>query len=90
MRSVVQRSRDARVVVDGETVGSFDGPGLVALVGVTHDDTPAAAAKLADKMHDLRIFGAEHAPSGTEPSEAKELSASDLGLPILEIGRAHV
>lgn len=32
------------------------GVGLVALVGVTHDDTPAKAAKLADKIRNLRVF----------------------------------
>lgn len=87
MRSVVQRSRDARVVVDGTIVGHFDGPGLVALIGVTHDDTPAIAAKLADKMHELRIFGMEHAPEGSEGFDAKELSASDLRLPILVVSQ---
>jgi D-tyrosyl-tRNA(Tyr) deacylase len=53
MRAVVQRSRDARVSVSGATVGSFDGPGLVVLVGVTHDDTHATAYRMADKVYDL-------------------------------------
>ncbi|HZQ26330.1 MAG TPA: D-aminoacyl-tRNA deacylase [Acidimicrobiales bacterium] len=55
MRAVVQRVSWARVSVDGEVVGAI-GPGLLALVGVTHDDTPAAAAKLADKVWNLRVF----------------------------------
>ena len=88
MRAVVQRSRGAHVSVDGEVVGSFDGPGLVLLVGVTHDDTPASAARLADKAYDLRIFGPEHAADGTEATEpGREVSASDLGLPILVISQ---
>ena len=40
---VVQRVTRARVVVDGEVVGAIERPGLVALVGATHDDTAAGA-----------------------------------------------
>jgi D-tyrosyl-tRNA(Tyr) deacylase len=54
VRAVVQRVRQASVTVDGETVGAI-GPGLLALVGVTHDDDPAAAAKLAGKIAHLRV-----------------------------------
>lgn len=43
------------MTVDGEVVGAI-GPGLVALVGVTHDDTDADAAKLAGRIARLRIF----------------------------------
>lgn len=89
MRAVVQRSRGAQVSVDGEVVGAFDGPGLVILVGVTHDDTPASAARLADKAYDLRIFGPEHAPHGGGETEGpgSEVSASDLRLPLLVISQ---
>jgi D-aminoacyl-tRNA deacylase len=86
MRAVVQRSRGAQVSVDGTVVGSFDGPGLVALVGVTHDDTAALATRLADKLYDLRIFGPEHAPSA-EQVPSREVSASDLGLPVLVVSQ---
>jgi D-tyrosyl-tRNA(Tyr) deacylase len=55
MRAVVQRVRRARVVVDGDTVGEI-GPGLCVLVGVTHDDDPATARKLADKVWHLRVM----------------------------------
>jgi D-tyrosyl-tRNA(Tyr) deacylase len=72
MRAVVQCARDASVTVSGEVVGSFAGPGLVVLVGITHDDGPDDARRLADKVHDLRIFGPEHA---------------DLGLPLLVISQ---
>jgi D-tyrosyl-tRNA(Tyr) deacylase len=86
MRAVVQRSRGAHVSVDGQVVGLFEGPGLVLLVGVTHDDTLASAARLADKAYDLRIFGPEHATDGSaEPG--REVSASDLGLPILVVSQ---
>jgi D-tyrosyl-tRNA(Tyr) deacylase len=88
MRAVVQRSRSAHVSVDGQVVGSFDGPGLVILVGVTHDDNPGSAVRLADKAYDLRIFGPEHAADAGEPAEpGREVSASDLDLPILVISQ---
>lgn len=88
MRAVVQRSRGAHVTVAGEVVGAFDGPGLVILVGVTHDDTPATAVKLADKAYDLRIFGPEHAlEQGAGESSGGEVSASDLDLPVLVVSQ---
>lgn len=55
MRAVVQRVSRARVVIDGETVGEI-GQGLLVLLGVTHTDTRATAAWLADKVVGLRIF----------------------------------
>ena len=55
MRGVVQRVSHANVVIDGETVGAI-GAGLVVLLGVTHDDTPAHAQWLAEKVAGLRIF----------------------------------
>lgn len=87
MRAVIQRARDASVTVAGEVVGAFTGPGLVVLVGVTHDDTPDHAARLADKLHELRIFGPEHASEGVIETSAKEVSAADLDLPLLVISQ---
>ena len=58
MRGLVQRVRSARVTVGGEVVGAI-GQGLCVLVGVTHDDTPAHARKLADKLWNLRIMDDE-------------------------------
>ena len=55
MRAVVQRVTEARVTVDGEVVGEI-GPGLCALVGVTHDDGVDQARKLATKLWGLRIL----------------------------------
>jgi D-tyrosyl-tRNA(Tyr) deacylase len=55
MRSVVQRVSWARVRVDGEVVGEI-GPGLCALVGVTHDDDDRRAGKLAEKLWHLRVL----------------------------------
>jgi D-aminoacyl-tRNA deacylase len=55
MRALVQRVSRAAVRVDGEAVGSI-GPGLLVLLGITHDDDAAAADRLADKVAALRIF----------------------------------
>lgn len=55
MRGLVQRVTRASVTVDGEVVGAI-GPGLCVLVGVTHDDDEATAAKLADKVWGLRVM----------------------------------
>jgi D-tyrosyl-tRNA(Tyr) deacylase len=55
VRAVVQRVTRAGVTVDGNVVGEV-GPGVLALVGVSHDDGPAQAEKLAGKIAHLRIF----------------------------------
>ncbi|MCU1676061.1 MAG: D-tyrosyl-tRNA(Tyr) deacylase [Frankiales bacterium] len=55
MRALVQRVSSASVTVDGAVVGSI-GPGLLVLLGVTHDDDAAVADRLADKLLTLRIF----------------------------------
>ena len=55
MRALVQRVQRASVSVDGETVAEI-GPGLLILLGVTHDDTPELADRLADKVRALRVF----------------------------------
>ena len=55
MRALVQRVARASVQVEGEVVGAI-GPGLCALVGVTHDDGEAEARKLAEKLWHLRVF----------------------------------
>ncbi|GIP50469.1 putative D-aminoacyl-tRNA deacylase-like protein [Paenibacillus sp. J53TS2] len=72
MRVVVQRCREARVNVGGETVGAI-GPGLMLLVGVTHEDTEQDAAYLAEKIAGLRIF---------------EDKAGKMNLAVTEIGGA--
>jgi D-tyrosyl-tRNA(Tyr) deacylase len=59
VRVVVQRVTRASVAVDGAVVAAIDRPGLLVLVGVTHDDTPGVAAALARKVADLRILRGE-------------------------------
>ncbi len=55
MRALVQRVTSASVSVDGELVAQV-GPGLLVLLGVTHEDGEAVADRLADKVRALRIF----------------------------------
>jgi D-tyrosyl-tRNA(Tyr) deacylase len=74
MRAVVQRVSDARVVVDGETVGALERPGLVVLVGVTHSDTTSDARLMASKLYHLRILDGEK-------------SCADVGAPLLVISQ---
>lgn len=56
MRAVLQRVTSARVEVDGEVVGRIDRPGLLALVGVTHDDGAEQVERMARKIAELRIL----------------------------------
>lgn len=55
MRVLVQRVRRATVSVEGAVVGAVE-HGFLALVGVTHGDTEADAARLAGKTARLRVF----------------------------------
>ncbi|GBG08715.1 D-tyrosyl-tRNA(Tyr) deacylase [Paenibacillus agaridevorans] len=55
MRVVVQRSKEASVSVEGETVGAIR-HGLVLLVGLTHEDGKEEVRWMADKVAGLRIF----------------------------------
>ncbi len=55
MRVVIQRVREASVSVEGAVVGSI-GLGMMVLVGVGHGDDRDRAARLADKVVNLRIF----------------------------------
>lgn len=90
MRAVVQRADGASVTVAGAITGSFDGPGLVVLIGVTHGDDAAAARILAAKIHDLRLFESDRLREhgiAVPVDAAREVSASDAGLPLLVISQ---
>jgi D-tyrosyl-tRNA(Tyr) deacylase len=62
------------VTVDGQVIGAIDEPGLLVLVGVTHADTRAEAARLAAKLWGLRILHGEK-------------SCSDVSAPLLVISQ---
>ena len=74
MRAVAQRVTQASVTVDGQVIGAIDEPGLLVLVGVTHDDTADKAGKLAAKLWGMRILDGEK-------------SCSDLGAPLLVVSQ---
>ena len=78
VRALVQRVREASVTVGGDVVGRI-GPGVVALVGVTHDDTETLAVKLADKIWNLRIFD--------DADGVMNRSAADDGLEVLVVSQ---
>ncbi|MBM6619706.1 D-aminoacyl-tRNA deacylase [Bacillus suaedaesalsae] len=55
MKVVVQRAREASVIVEGNVVGHIN-KGLMLLVGVTHTDTEEDVKYVAEKIANLRIF----------------------------------
>jgi D-aminoacyl-tRNA deacylase len=65
VRAVVQRVSQASVTVGERVVGAIGQPGLLVLVGITHEDTPEMAAKLAAKLWGLRILEGEKSCSDT-------------------------
>jgi D-tyrosyl-tRNA(Tyr) deacylase len=80
MRAVVTRVSSASVAVDGTVVGALPAPGLLVLLGVTHTDDAATAARMAAKLAGLRILRA------TDGS-ADDVSAADIGAPVLVVSQ---
>ena len=74
MRAVVQVVTSASVTVDDEIVGAIHEPGLLVLVGVTHDDDVARAERLAERIWQLRVMDDER-------------SAADVGAPLLVVSQ---
>lgn len=78
MRAILQRVTSGRVLIEGTVVGEI-AQGFVALVGVTHSDTPAHAEKLAQKTAHLRVFGDE--------TGKMTLSPLDIGAGVLVVSQ---
>lgn len=78
MRLVIQRVANAKVDVDGKTVGQI-GKGFMVLCGITHTDTEAEADYLAKKLCNLRVFEDEN--------EKMNLSLKDVGGELLIISQ---
>jgi D-aminoacyl-tRNA deacylase len=78
MRAIIQRVKEARVEVNGETVGRI-GEGILVLLGAGKDDTSSDADYLVDKILALRIF---------EDGEGKmNLSVTDTGGSLLVVSQ---
>jgi D-tyrosyl-tRNA(Tyr) deacylase len=70
MIGLLQRVSEARVVVDGRTVGAIS-RGLLVLLAVEPDDGPAEADRLVERLVGYRVF-----PDG---EDRMNLSVSDIG-----------
>lgn len=78
MRVVVQRVSRAEVLVEGESTGRI-GPGILALVAISRNDTEAELRWMARKIVELRIF---------DDSEGKlNLSLQDIGGQLLVVSQ---
>lgn len=78
MRFVIQRVKEASVVVEGETIGEI-GQGFMVLIGVREDDTEAIADKMVHKLINMRIFEDENGKTN--------LGLSDVGGNLLLISQ---
>ncbi len=78
MRAVVQRVTEARVRIDGETVGAIE-RGLLVLVGVGQADRESDVDYLVRKVVGLRIFRDEHGQMN--------LSVADVGGALLVVSQ---
>jgi D-aminoacyl-tRNA deacylase len=79
VRALVQRVARAAVRVDGAEVSAI-GPGLLVLLGVTHDDTDADADRLAAKVRALRIFPDDEGRMNTPLGDREVLCVSQFTL----------
>ena len=78
MRAVVQKVTHSKVTVENKITGEI-GQGLMVLLGVTHDDTEADAAYMAEKIANLRIF--------EDADEKLNLSVKDIGGAVLSVSQ---
>jgi len=78
MKIVVQRVKNAKVDVDGKTVGKIE-QGFLVLLGVTHNDTKIEADYLVKKLCNLRVFEDENGKMN--------LSLKDIGGELLIVSQ---
>ncbi len=78
MKLVIQRVKNAKVDVEGTTVGEIE-KGFLVLLGVTHTDTKEIADYLVKKLCNLRVFEDEN--------EKMNLSLKDVGGKLLIVSQ---
>ena len=78
MRALLQRVSSANVTVNGRIIGQIN-RGFVILLGVTHSDTAAQAAWLANKIAGLRLF--------EDDAGKMNLELSDVGGSVLVVSQ---
>lgn len=78
MRAVIQCVSDARVAIEGETVGQI-GRGFLILLGVGQQDGEAQAEKLWSKISRMRVFEDENGKTN--------LSLADIGGEVLVVSQ---
>jgi D-tyrosyl-tRNA(Tyr) deacylase len=79
VRALVQRVSRAAVDVDGRRAAAI-GPGLLVLLGITHDDGEPQADRLADKVRALRVFPDEHGVMNLPLGDREVLCVSQFTL----------
>ncbi|MDQ1732257.1 MAG: D-aminoacyl-tRNA deacylase [Pseudonocardiales bacterium] len=77
MRAVLTRVTSAEVAVEGHVIGRI-GPGLLALIGVTHSDDERVARSLAAKIAGIRIL---------RDGDRDESSALQVGAEVLVVSQ---
>lgn len=78
MKIVVQRVKNAKVEVEGKTVGKIE-KGFLVLLGVTHEDTEEQADYLSKKLCNLRVF--------TDENDKMNLSLKDVNGELLIVSQ---
>lgn len=78
MKIVIQRVKNAKVDVEGKTVGKIE-KGFLVLLGVTHDDTEEQADYLVKKLCQLRVF--------TDENDKMNLSLKDVNGKLLIVSQ---
>jgi D-tyrosyl-tRNA(Tyr) deacylase len=78
MRVIIQRVSEARVEIEGRVHGEI-GPGLMVLLGITHDDTEQDIQWMVKKLLQLRIF--------RDAEDKMNLSVQDVGGGILVVSQ---
>ncbi|SPO32267.1 related to DTD1 - D-Tyr-tRNA(Tyr) deacylase activity [Ustilago trichophora] len=86
MRAVLQRVKGATVHVDGKLVSKI-GPGIVALIGISTEDTAAEIVPLANKILSTKLWNenqeavqievpSQYEPEASSPAEPSSTSAA--------------